>query len=100
MRVAHLLLAVFVAAILFTVSRDEAGRVGIIVFFVGLGEIVLGLTAIMWLFKTLGSLGAARDLMAHLEALVATALVLVVATASMNAVLWVGLAMLKVVVDW
>jgi hypothetical protein len=51
------------------------------------------------LFKTLGAFGQARGILAHIEALAATALVLMVATLSMNGVLWVGLALLGEIVE-
>ena len=42
------------------------------------------------LFRTLGAFGEAKSLYSHVEALVATTLVLVVASVSINAVLWAG----------
>jgi hypothetical protein len=94
MRLWHLLMAVFFAALVLMIARAEVGRVALVVFFTGLGEVVLGTTALMQLFRTIGAFGAARDFLAHVEALAATALVLILATASMNAVLWVGVALL------
>lgn len=94
MRLWHLLAAVFLTAFLLVIARAEVGRVALVVFFTGLGEVVLGATALMQLFRTIGAFGAARDFLAHVEALAATALVLLLATASMNAVLWVGVAIL------
>jgi hypothetical protein len=90
MRLSHLLLAVFLFATLFGVAREPFGRVAIVVFFTGGVVLWLALLAIMTLFRTLGALGEARSLYAHLEALVATGLVLVVASVSINAVLWAG----------
>lgn len=96
MRLWHILFAVLLTALVLAVSRDLAGRVAIIVFFAGLGEVVLGTAALMHLFQTIGRLGAARGLFAHLEALVATIVVLALATASMNAVMWIGIVLLQI----
>jgi hypothetical protein len=90
MRVSHLLLVVFFCAMLFGVAREPHGRVAIVVFFTGGTVLILALLAIMSLFRTLGAFGEARTAFAHLEALVATMLVLVVASVSINAVLWAG----------
>lgn len=100
MRLWHLLFLVFFAALLLAIWRSEVGRVALIVFFTGLVEVVLGVTAVMNLFKTLGAFGHARGLAAHVEALAATALVLMVATVGMNAVLWCGTAMLQRILHW
>ncbi|HEU5116260.1 MAG TPA: hypothetical protein VFT74_06230 [Isosphaeraceae bacterium] len=98
MRLWHILFAVMVVALVMAISRNDAGRVAIIVFIGGLGEVVLGTTALMHLFKTIGQFGAARGLLAHLEALMATVVVLVLATASMNAVMWIGIILLQITV--
>jgi hypothetical protein len=90
MRIAHLIFVVALAAIVLSIARDDVGRVAVIVFFTGLGEVVLGTTALMALFQTLGALGEARGPAAHVEALVATTAVLAAATALMSACLFVG----------
>lgn len=100
MRLWHLLALVFFAALLLAIWRTEVGRVALIVFFTGLAEVVLGTTAIMNLFKTIGALGHARGLASHVEALAATALVLMLATIGMNAVLWGGMALLQQILHW
>jgi hypothetical protein len=98
MRLYHLLLAVFFVALARAIARDEVGRVALIVFFIGLGEFVFGLIAVMTLFQTIGAMGEANSPAAYAQALAATALVLVVASVTMNALLWVGLGILQVVV--
>jgi hypothetical protein len=98
MRLRHILFAVLLVALVLAISRNAAGRVAIIVFFAGLGEVILGTTALMHLFQTIGRFGAARGLSAHLEALMATIIVLVLATASMNAVMWIGVVLLQITV--
>jgi hypothetical protein len=95
MRLWHLIVLVFCLGTVFGIARSEIGRVALIVFFTGLGEMILGTTALMHLFKSLGAFGHARGLLAHVEALAATALILLAATVSMNAVLWVGVALLQ-----
>lgn len=99
MRIWHMLVIVFAIACLLGIARTEAGRVGVIMFFTGLAEFILGATAIMHLFKTIGAFGEAKTLAAHVEALLATAVVLAVATASMNLVFWVGAVLLKAVLS-
>ena len=96
MRLWHILFAVMLVALILAIGRNDAGRVAIIVFFAGLGEVILGTTALMHLFKTIGQFGAARGLFAHLEALMATAVVLVLATATMNAVMWIGILLRQI----
>jgi hypothetical protein len=90
MRLWHLLLTVLLGALLLSAARDPVAIVAVIVFVTGLGEVVLGTTAIMALFQTLGALGTARGLTAHAEALVATTVVLAVATALMTGWLFIG----------
>lgn len=90
MRLLHLVFLVFVAAICLAVAREPTGRVALIVFFTGLGEIFFGTTALMALFQTVGSIGYASRPMEYLQAIGATVMVLIVATGVMNAVLWVG----------
>src|SRR3954470_8228651 len=98
MRLWHLTLGVLITACVLSLSRDPAGAVAVIVFITGLGEVVLGTTAIMALFQTLGALGEARGLAAHAEALVATTVVLTVATAIMCGWLFIGAWIVQVAV--
>lgn len=91
MRLWHLVLIILVLSVVLSLSRDPVGRVAVVVFFTGLGEAVMGTTAILALFQTLGALGEARGLSAHAEAVAATAVVLGIATATMTGWLWVGL---------
>lgn len=95
MRVSHLIFMVFVAAVLLTVAREPTGRVAIVVFFTGLGEFLLGLTAVMTLFRTVGGIGHARTRLAYFEAIASTLVVLVVASLMMNALLWVGVGLVQ-----
>jgi len=98
MRLWHLILGVIVFSVVLSLIRDPVGRVAVIVFFTGLGEVVLGTSAIMALFQTLGALGEAKGLVAHSEALAATAFVLGIATGTMTAWLWVGAWLVKTTV--
>ncbi len=86
MRLWHLVFAVAIVSVVMTLVRDEAGRVGVIVFIFGAGECAFGIAALMALFRTVGAIGQARGLIAHAAAIVATTLVL--ATASMIMVAW------------
>jgi hypothetical protein len=98
MRIWHTLVLMFVLATVMAISREAVGRVALVVFIVGLSELVLGLTAIMTLFRTVGAMGHARTLGAYVEALLATAVVLVLASTSMNLVFGVGVWLLQRVV--
>jgi hypothetical protein len=98
MRLWHILFAVFVLAMGMGIARDEVGRVAVIVFLTALGEVVLGTSFLMMLFRTFGALGMARSPMAYAEAIAATAGVLVVAAGAMVGVLWCGAAMVVLVV--
>jgi hypothetical protein len=100
MRIWHLIVIIFVLGCLFGIARSEVGRVAVIIFFTGLGELILGTVALMHLFKTIGSIGEAKTLGAHLEAVFATLLVLLAATISMNAVFWAGSSLLVQVMQW
>jgi hypothetical protein len=90
MRVWHLTAAVLMLGIIFSLVRDPVGRVALIVFITGLGETILGVTAIMALFQTVGAIGMARGLFEHAEAVAATTVVLAVATAVMSSWLFLG----------
>ena len=89
---------VLVAAVVFTLLRDEVGRVAVIVFFTGVGVTVGGLTAIMALFQTVGAIGEARTPFGYLEALAATALVLAVGSSAMLFLMFGGAYLVKLAV--
>lgn len=90
MRIRHLLLTVLVVAVLMSALRDPVAVVAVIVFITGLGEVVLGTTAVLALFQTLGALGMAKGFAAHAEAFGATLVVLAVSTAVMSGWLFIG----------
>jgi hypothetical protein len=90
MRLWHLVALVAAAAVVCTLARDPLSRIFLIVFVTGLGEVVLGLAAVMTLFQTVGALGEARGLADHAEALAATSVVLAIATALMGCWLFIG----------
>jgi hypothetical protein len=90
MRLWHLVFAIVVVGLFLAIWRDVVGRIALIVFVTALGEVVLGTTAVMALFQTIGAIGMARGLFEHGEAMAATTLVLVIATAVMSIWLFVG----------
>ncbi len=90
MRLWNLVLAILVIGVILGIARDEVGRVAVIIFFTGLGTIVAGLTAIMTLFQTVGAIGESRSLGTCIEALAATAVVLMVGSATMLGVMFGG----------
>jgi hypothetical protein len=90
MRLWHMVSAVAFLALVLTLFRDPISRVFLIVFTTGLGEVVLGLLAVMTLFETIGAIGEAKGLAEHAEALAATSVVLCVAWAVMGGWLFVG----------
>lgn len=55
MRLWHLVLFVLFAGIILAIVRDTVGRIALIVFITALGEVVLGTTAVMALFQTIGA---------------------------------------------
>jgi hypothetical protein len=90
MRLWHLVVFILVMGTCLAIARDPVGRVALIVFVTALGEVVIGTTAIMALFQTIGSIGEAKGLVAHAEAVATTTLVLVLATGIMSFWLFVG----------
>ncbi len=100
MRLWHVLALIFLIAMVLSVCQNEYGRITIILFTIGVGEVILGAFALMNLFQTVGAFGKARTLIAHVEALAATALVLAVASFSMTAVLWLGGLVLQSIAPW
>lgn len=90
MRLWHLFVFIMILGMGLAIARDPVGRVALIVFVTALGEVVIGTTAIMALFQTIGSMGEAKGLVAHAEAVATTTLVLVLATALMSSWLFAG----------
>jgi hypothetical protein len=90
MRLWHLFVFIIILATVLAIARDPVGRVAMIVFITALGEVIIGTTAILALFQTIGSLGEAKGLVAHAEAVATTTLVLVLATAIMSSWLFGG----------
>jgi hypothetical protein len=90
MRLWHLVLFILMLSLVLTIFRDPVGRVALIVFATALGEVVFGTTAVLALFQTIGSLGEAKGVLAHAEAVASTALVLIVATTIMSSWLFAG----------
>ena len=95
MRIWHLFWESWSRRFCSAVLRDPAGRVGIVVFLMGLCETVLGVTALMALFQTVAAIGYANRFSAYIESIVATILVLAVASLVMNGVLWVGFWLIR-----
>ena len=90
MRLWHLFVFILALSLILAIVRDPVGRIALIVFVTALGEVVIGTTAVMALFQTIGALGEAKGLFAHAEAVATTTLVLIVATAVMSSWLFAG----------
>jgi hypothetical protein len=90
MRLSTLVFVVLVLGTIMGIARDEVGRVAVIVFFTGLSTCVAGVAAIMALFQTVGALGEAKSIGAHVEALAASVLVLAVGSLIMLGLLFGG----------
>jgi hypothetical protein len=90
MRLWHLFVFILALSLVLAIVRDPVGRIALIVFVTALGEVVLGTTAVMALFQTIGALGEAKGLFAHVEAVATTTLVLIVATTVMTSWLFAG----------
>lgn len=90
MRISTLVFAVLIIGLILGIARDEVGRVAAIVFITGAGTMASGVASIMALFQTIGAFGEARGLSAHVEALAATVLVLIVGSAIMLGMLFGG----------
>ncbi len=95
MRLWHLLLGVFLTALLLVILRDPAGRVGVVVFFTGLAEVAFGVAALLALFQTVGAIGHAETVGSYLQAVTATILVLAIASVVMNGLLWIALWLIQ-----
>jgi hypothetical protein len=90
MRLWHILVVVLALGLLLAIARDVVGRVALIVFVTALGEAILGTTAILALFQTIGGIGEAKGIFAHVEAVATTALVVIIATTVMASWLFAG----------
>jgi hypothetical protein len=95
MRLWHLFVLILALSVIFTIVRDPVGRIALIVFMTGLGEVVIGTTAVMALFQTIGAFGEAKGLFAHAEAVATTALVLIIATTIMSTWLFAGVWLVR-----
>jgi hypothetical protein len=98
MRLWHFAFAIFLVAIVMVLAQDDVGAVAMVVFIVGLGEVTFGTTALLALFQTFATLGEARDAAAHLEAIVATVVVLSIATILMSGWFFIGAWIVQAVV--
>ena len=90
MRLWHIFVFILALSLVLAIVRDPLGRIALIVFLTASGEVVIGTTAVMALFQTIGSLGEAKGLFAHAEAVATTALVLIIATTVMSSWLFAG----------
>jgi hypothetical protein len=90
MRLWHIFVFILALALLLSIGRDQVGRIALIVFVTALGEVVIGTTAVLALFRTIGSIGEAKGVIDHAEAVATTTLVLVLATAIMSSWLFAG----------
>jgi hypothetical protein len=95
MRLSSLVFAVLVIGTILGIARDEIGRLALIIFFTGLGTSVAGVASIMALFQTIGAFGMARTISAHVEAVAATIVVLIVGTAIMCGLLFTGCLLMQ-----
>ena len=90
MRLWHLVVFILAMGLVLAIVRDPVGRIALIVFTTALGEVVIGTTAVLALFQTIGSLGEAKGVVAHAEAVATTTLVLILAVALMSSWLFAG----------
>jgi hypothetical protein len=90
MRLWHLVLGILVTSLVLTIAREPTGRVALIVFGIGIGEVVSGTTALLALFRTVGAIGEADSLPTHAGAVLATSVVLAAATSVMAALFFAG----------
>ncbi|ADV61677.1 hypothetical protein Isop_1089 [Isosphaera pallida ATCC 43644] len=98
MRLWHLFVLVAATAIVMTLWKGTIGRIGVIVFFFGLIEVILAVSAVMALFQTIGHFGAARTPGDSLMALIATGVVLVGGSSLMWLVALVGVQVFQLAV--
>ena len=97
MRLSHLIFIVMLSALLLTIGKDPVGRVALVVFTIGVGVFVSGLTAIMALFQTVGAIGYARAIGEYLFAIAATLVVLIIGSVTMAALLGLGIILVDLV---
>ncbi|MGE3821054.1 MAG: hypothetical protein AB7I30_16700 [Isosphaeraceae bacterium] len=90
MRLWHMLFLTAGLGLVMALARDPHTRVLVIVLGTGIGLVGSGLLAVMTLFQTVGSIGDARGLGEHAEAIAATTVVLTVSSVVMSGVLFVG----------
>jgi hypothetical protein len=90
MRLWHFCVLILALGVILSIVRDQVGRVALIVFVTALGEVIIGVMAVLALFQTIGALGEAKGMFAHAEAVATTALVLIVATTIMSSWLFAG----------
>lgn len=90
MRVWHLIFLTAGLGLVMALSREPFARVMLIVLGTGISLVGFGLAAVMTLFQAVGSIGDARGLGEHAEALAATTIVLTVSSVVMAGVLFVG----------
>jgi hypothetical protein len=90
MRLWHLTLSTLLLAVVLTIAREPAGAVSLVVFFCGIGEVVLGTTVLMMLFQALAAVGYAEGFVDHVEAVAVSFVILVIGAGLMLAWLFVG----------
>jgi hypothetical protein len=90
MRLWHLFVVILALCIILGIVRDQVGRIALIVFVTALCEVIIGTTAVLALFQTIGSLGEAKGMFAHAEAVATTTLVVLIATTVMSSLLFAG----------
>jgi hypothetical protein len=99
LRLWHLVFGILVLAMALTIARDPAGRVAVIVFFVGLAEVILGTSALLVLFQAVGAIGEADRPFAYAGAVVTATLVLAASTAIMAGLIFAGAWLVSVTLD-
>ena len=55
MRLWHLFVVILALGLVLAIVRDQVGRIALIVFVTALGEAIIGTTAILALFQTIGA---------------------------------------------
>ena len=91
MRIWSLFLAIGFTAIIMTLMRHEIGRVGVVVFFTGLGMCATALGGIMGMFQSLSAMAESNSPASLIESLVLLVLVVAVGSLSILTILFVGL---------
>lgn len=95
MRIWQLIVAVMALALVLSVARSEQGKITLIVFFTGLGTMAVGAAALMHLFKTVGAFGHAECLRDQLEAILATMVIVFIASSLMNMIIGCGIFLVQ-----